>query len=48
MGYPDFMAKASPSKGKSTVMGFLPVTIALDVKRTRTGWQISLRVQFWL
>ncbi|QRI43784.1 hypothetical protein [Bacteriophage sp.] len=27
-------------------MWYLPLSITLDVKRTRTGWQVTLRVQF--
>ncbi len=27
-------------------MGFLPVTITLTIKKTRTGWQAIVRVQF--
>jgi hypothetical protein len=29
-------------------MWFLPLSITLDVKRTRTTWQVTIRVQFWL
>jgi hypothetical protein len=29
-------------------MWFLPLSITLDVKRTRTTWQVRIRVQFWL
>ena len=25
-------------------MWFLPMTLALDVKRTRSGWQVTLRI----
>lgn len=27
-------------------MWFKPLSITLVVKRTRTGWQVSIRVQF--
>jgi hypothetical protein len=27
-------------------MGFLPVSITLTIRKTRTGWQASVRVQF--
>jgi hypothetical protein len=29
-------------------MWYLPLSITLDVKRTRTTWLVSIRVQFWL
>jgi hypothetical protein len=29
-------------------MGFFPLIIALDMKKTRTGWQIRLRVLFMI
>ncbi len=27
-------------------MWFLPLTVTLEVKRTRSGWQVTLRAQF--
>ena len=29
-------------------MGFFPFIIVLDMKKTRSGWQVRLRVQFML
>lgn len=29
-------------------MWFLPLTISLEAKRTRSGWQVTLRVLFKL
>lgn len=29
-------------------MWFLPLGFALDMKRTRRSWQITIRVQFWI
>ncbi|WP_201272166.1 hypothetical protein RWA01_33500 (plasmid) [Sinorhizobium meliloti] len=40
-------ATASPSN-RRCCMWFLPLSITLDVKRTRTTWQVRIRVQFWL
>lgn len=28
-------------------MWYLPLSITLDVKRTRTTWLVRIRVQFW-
>ncbi len=28
-------------------MGFIPVSITLTIKKTRTGWQCYVRVQFF-
>ncbi len=27
-------------------MGFIPITITLEIRKTRTGWQARVRVQF--
>lgn len=29
-------------------MWFIPLSITLDMKRTRTRWQVTVRVQFML
>jgi hypothetical protein len=29
-------------------MWFLPLSFTLDMKRTRTVWQVCIRVQFWI
>ncbi|EIM30272.1 hypothetical protein MicloDRAFT_00010770 [Microvirga lotononidis] len=27
---------------------WIPISFALDMKRTRTYWQVRIRVQFWI
>jgi hypothetical protein len=29
-------------------MWFLPISFTLDMKKTRTAWQLSIRVNFWI
>lgn len=29
-------------------MGFFPVSITLRIRKTRTGWQVSVRVQLFI
>ncbi|TCP88968.1 hypothetical protein C8J31_102137 [Rhizobium sp. PP-CC-2G-626] len=29
-------------------MGYLPVSITLEIRKTRTGWQVQVRVHFFI